>query len=389
MNKVLIPKKGNSTFTMLYVKTGSRNEPENIKGISHFIEHMLFKGTKTKTAKQIAYSIEKYGANLNAWTDYELTAYWIKSANKYKKDAESILMDMLHNSFFPQVEIDKERNVIIQEMKMYDDNPSFFAWETFYKALFNKTDGLHMPIIGSRRSLDNINRETLLNYYKNNYKNLTLVQIGDVEECVDIDKSEKLVLPPTCRVIQKTEANDILVVKKKGVTQANVIIGGVVYPGGSNRLDKDFNLEILKGVFNDMSGRLFSKVREEHNLCYRVAFGVEFLSCGSYIWSVQLGLEKDKIDLAYNLIMEELTRQITDKELDYAKTKKIGKKALVYDNISTMATKIAYSDVLGMDYNEQLFNYEKRFKNVKDINQFVKSLNFEDNIMVQVIPEEK
>ena len=84
--------------------------------------------------------------------------------------------------------------------------------------------------------------------------------------------------------------------------------------------------------------------------------------------------------------MEELRRPITTEELNYAKTKKIGEKALAYDSIATIATNIAYSDVLGMDYNERLFNYEKRFNNVQDINKFVKSLNFEDNIMVQVIP---
>ena len=134
MNKILISKKGNSTFTMIYAKVGSRSEPEDIKGISHFTEHLMFKGTKTKTAKEIAYSIEKYGVNLNAYTDNELTAYWIKSANRYKKDSEKILMDMLHNSTFPQEEIDKERNVIIQEMKMYEDNPRYLVGEVFYKA---------------------------------------------------------------------------------------------------------------------------------------------------------------------------------------------------------------------------------------------------------------
>lgn len=384
MNKILIPKEGNSTFTMIYAKTGSRCEPEKIKGVSHFLEHLMFKGTRTKTAKQIAYSIERYGAALNAWTDYELTTYWIKSANKYKKDAEDILMDMLHNSFFPQKEIDKERNVIIQEMKMYNDNSRFVAGELFYKALFAKNDGLHIPIIGTTQSLDNINRETLRNYYKTNYNNLTFVQIGAVEPCVEMDKSTRLTPAPTRRVIQD---NNILIVRKKGITQANIIIGGVISPDTSNKLDKDFNFEILQGVFNDMSGRLFSKIREEHNLCYSIYFSAEPLSCGSYVWAVQMGLDQNKIDLAYKLIMEELTRPITDEELAYAKTKKVGEKALRYDSISSIATKIAYSDVLGMDYNERLFNYEKRFKNVQNINKFVKSLNFENNIMVQVIPE--
>ena len=388
MNKILIPKKGNSTFTMIYAKTGSRAEPENIKGVSHFLEYTMFKGTETKNAKEIAYAIEKYGADLNAFTDYEITAYWINSANKYKDEAVSILTDMLQNSVFPQKEIDKERNVIIQELKMYEDSPHSCAWDGFFKAMFAKEDGLHLPIIGTQASLSNINREILVNYYKENYKNLTLIQVGDVkEEEVSMDPTNKIMLPPVRRLIEKSEKDDILVIKKKGVTQANVMIGNVVYPDGSSRLDKSFKLDILRGVYNDMSGRLFSRVREQNNLCYRIYFGIEPLSCGAFVWYVSLGLEKDKINFAYDLIMEELQRPITNEELKYALTKKTGEKALHYDNNQHLGRLIAYSDLHGMDYKERLFNYEKYLNNIQDINTFAKSLNFKDNIMVQVIPE--
>ena len=246
---------------------------------------------------------------------------------------------------------------------------------------------MHLPIIGTRKSLANIDRKVMLDYYKDKYKNLTFVQIGDVESYVEVDKTEGTIQAPIGRAYKTTEADNILIVKKKGITQANVVLGGIIYPDMSDRLDKYFNFEILKGVFNDMSGRLFSKIREEHNLCYRIYFSTQLLSCGSYVWAVQIGLEKDNIDLARKLIIEELTRPITDKELAYAKTKLIGQKALAYDSVSTMANRIAYSDLQWLDYNEQLFNYEKRFKDVKNINKFVKSLNFDINTMVQVIPE--
>jgi predicted Zn-dependent peptidase len=388
MNKILIPKEGNSTFTMIYAKTGSRNEPENIKGVSHFLEHLMFKGTQTKTAKQLAYAIEKYGADLNAFTDHEITAYWIKSANKYKDEAVDILKDMLYNSTFPQVEMDKERNVVIQELKMYEDNPREVAWDAFFKALFDKQDGLHLPIIGTQESLANIDRNILINYYKENYKDLTLVQVGDVEEAVDINSSSKFALPPTQRAILKSETDNILVIKKKGISQANIIIGNVIHPDGTNRLDKNFMFDIILGVFNGMSGRLFSKVREEHNLCYRIHLGIAPFSCGSYIWYVSLGLEQDKIDFAYNLIMEELKRPITPDEIQYALTKKLGETAMYFDNVGAIARTTAYSDLRGVDYKERIFNYEKHLKNAINIASAIKYLNFSNNIIVKVIPEE-
>jgi predicted Zn-dependent peptidase len=279
MNKILIPKEGNSTFTMIYAKTGSRCEPANIKGISHFIEHTLFKGTKTRTAKQIAYDIEKYGAQLNAWTDYELTAYWIKSANKYKKDAEDILIDMLHNSFFPQKEIDKEREVILQEMKMYEDDPASAVSEIHQKALFEEADGLYLPIIGTKQSLANIDRSTLLDYYRTKYKDLTFVQIGDAANFrTDATKSlETPTVPATKNIVGR---NDVIV-KRSGISQANVIIGNIIKSYKSSNLDTIILTDLLEGVMNNMSGRLFSRLREENNLCYGVRFDMGIYSCGT------------------------------------------------------------------------------------------------------------
>jgi predicted Zn-dependent peptidase len=387
MNKILIPKEGNSTFTMIYVKTGSRQEPNTIKGISHFIEHLMFKGTKTRTAKQIAYDIEKYGAQLNAWTDYELTAYWIKSANKYKKDAENILMDMLHNSYFPQVEIDKERNVILQEMKMYEDDPSSAVSEIHQKALFEESDGLYLPILGTIGSLANIDRSILLDYYRIRYKDLTFVQIGDVPD-YRIDDTKSLegvsVLPATKNIIGR---NDVIV-KRPGISQANVIIGNVIKPYNSNNLDTVVLTDLLEGAMNSMSGRLFSKLREENNLCYNVYFDMVIYSCSTPNWYVSIGLDAENINKAYDLILDELTREITNEEIKYAVTKKIGEKAIQNDSLNYIANTIAYLDLKNVDYMEYLSNYENLAKaQAENLQEFVNAIDFKNNVVTQLIPE--
>ena len=386
MNKILIPKEGNSTFTMIYAKTGSRCEPASIKGISHFLEHLMFKGTRTRTAKQIAYDIEKYGAELNAWTDYELTAYWIKSANKYKKDAEDILMDMLHNSFFPQKEIDKEREVILQEMKMYDDDPRSTVSEIYQKALFEETDGLYLPIIGTKQSLANIDRGVLLDYYRTNYKDLTFVQIGDVSD-FRRDDTKSLETPAVPTIKNIVGRNDVIV-KRPGISQANVIIGNIIKPYKSSNLDTIVLTDLLEGVMNSMSGRLFSRLREENNLCYRVYFGMGIYSCGTTGWYVSIGLDAKNINKAYDLILEELTREITQKEIKYAVTKKIGEQAIQSESLNYIANSIAYLDLKKVDYMEYLNNYENLAKTqAENLQEFVNTIDFKNNVVAQLIPE--
>lgn len=386
MNKILIPKEGNSTLTMIYAKTGSRCEPNDIKGISHFLEHLFFKGTKTKTAKEISYSIEKYGAQFNACTDYEITAYWINSANEYKDKAKDLLMDMLYNSYFPQAEIDKERKVILQEMKMYEDDASSYVNDIFQQALYNETDGLYLPIIGTPESLANINRNTLLDYYKAYYNDLTFLQVGAVNEGLLYGK--RIQIPTKVPSIKNLKGRNDVIVTRPGISQANVVIGNILKPYNKSYLDTIILTDLLEGVMNSMSGRLFTRVREENNLCYRIYFGMGIYSCGSPSWSVSLGLDTEQINKAYDLIMEELTREISEEEIEYAVTKKIGEMAIRHDGVTSIANAIAYLDLKGVDYNEYIFNYEKHVREqAKNLREFAKSINFKDNVVAQLIPE--
>lgn len=381
MNQISIPKKGKSTIIMIVVPIGSRNENNEQKGISHFIEHLGFKGTKTRKLKEIITELDRYGGRNNAFTDFEITTYWTKIINKYKDKVKKILIDMVTNSIFPQAEIKKERNVIFQEIKMYDDDSSYKVYNYFYENLYLKNSGLHLPIIGTKETVTKINREELIKFHKNNYKNPLLIEIGDVKERSNINyiKPHKIEIPNSSLINFYT---------KKGITQSNIIIGNYIKLKNENRLEQYFALKLLSGVYNSMSGRLFSVIREKYGLVYDINFYWDMLSCGGIEWHVKLGLDKKNINEAYDLIIRELIKPIKKEELLYATNKKIGQLGLNLDNNYNIAIGVVYSIVRNIDYKEIVFNYESQFKKVmKKINNYKDEMNFNKNIMVGIVPE--
>ena len=160
MNSIVIPKKGNTTSIYIMARVGSRHENANVKGISHFIEHLMFKGTDTRNAKDISLGIEKYGGDLNAFTSEEVTAYKATVATRYAEPVEEILLDMVLNSKFDQKEIDKERHVVLQEIKMYDDDPNTVAYMTLIRNVF-KNHPIRNDILGTEASIKEITVDIL------------------------------------------------------------------------------------------------------------------------------------------------------------------------------------------------------------------------------------
>lgn len=384
-NYISIPKIGNTSVVMVMSPTGSRFENPKYKGISHFLEHMCFKGTKKRTQKEIGLGIEKFGGDVNAFTDFEITAYWARIANKYRTNALNIITDMSSNPIIPSKEIIKEREVILQELKMYEDNPKDKVEDYMNEILYNKSSGFHVSTIGTRETLKRINRKELKEYHKKNYKDLTLIQVGDVEASEDYQfYNADIVLEAT----KQHKTNKYLIVSNE-VNQANVIIANNVDIKGL-RLDKFMAFKILSSIYNDMSGRLFTVIREKHNLVYRVHFRFFLFSCGGMEWGVTLGLEKSKINKAYDLIIKELTRPLTEKEIDYAVTKLIGTTAMILDNPLTIAQTTAYCLIQGMDYKEFIYNYKKHYKRIRPlVNDYQRAINFKNNILVGLVPKKE
>ena len=383
MNKIFINSKGNATLVMVMIPTGSYYEDKKVKGISHFLEHFCFKGTSTRTRKDIDVAIEGVGGDINAFTDTEVTCYWAKVANAHKNMAIDVITDLALNPIFPAKEIDKEREVIIQELKMYKDSPVASVGDLFNATMYPETCGFHTPIIGTEKTLYDIGRKELKEYHTKHYTNPTLIVIGDVknkQEITNLDfaSTEKRIYVPK---------KDTKIVTRK-LEQANVIIGNDVYLSQYSKLDKILMLNVLSLLFNGMSGRLFGKIREENNLVYRISFNSTVWSGGTISWYVSLGLEKDKVNKARKLIEQELSKRVSKKELENTLIKAIGTQNLEYDDIITIAEAVAYSIRKQVDFMTICYDFEKNIRRVSgNLNEFLKNMNFKQNLMVGIVPK--
>lgn len=393
MNKIFVKHPGNTTTIAIFTKVGARYEPANIKGISHVVEHMLFKGTPTRTAKEISYEIEKYGAEFNAYTDWEITNYYIDIETQHVEKVLPILRDMLYNPKFDQDELTKELKVILEELKMYEDNPQEAVWELFYANLVETDDGFHMPIIGTRKTLANIDRQTLLNFYKEYYHpdNLTIIAVGDIS-VPTIDENLDARIPSIDRIKTKSIVGRVFQeIHRKGLTQTNALIGNV-FQNNRTILENYFLNKFLESVLNDMSGRLFTEIREKHNLVYRVSCGTDLYRCGTSIWTISLGLSRSNLNLAHDLALKELNslRDISDKELDYAATKLIGSFALSLNSSQNVASLIAPLESLGIDFRKVIYGYADEIKEAKKLfKDFASDINFNNNLVTAISPEEE
>ena len=369
---------GNVGVITYFVPIGSRMENNEQKGISHLLEHMLFKGTRTRTKEEISKEIEKYGAEFNAFTDYETTCYWIKVSNKYIDKVEPILEDMVFNSVLPEEELEKEKNVVIQEIKMYEDNPLYYVWELVNLALYSKKSGLKKPITGLIENVKNIDRKTLLGwYYKYNPIKIKIFDQGENSDTVNLSLEYK---PETINYPNK----DYFI--ERNVQQSNIVIGGLYRLGVPSITDKYLRFLILS-VFNDMSGRLFRTVRGDNNLVYSTYLHFEPFSCGTVNWGVYCGLDKKNISKAKSLILKELNKPITKEELEYAKQKLIGQIEMRYEDVLNIGKEILYSTLYGLDYKVAIRRYESIINSISldYINFYLSNIGFDNNRTIGIL----
>ncbi len=313
------------TVTVLtLVKIGSRYEEERLQGISHFLEHLFFKGTKKRpTTIEIAHELDNMGAEFNAFTSKEYTGFYITAASKYIDVVLDILSDILLNSLFKEEEIQKERGAVIEEMNMFQDTPMRYIGDVFEELLYGDTP-LGRKVIGAKKTLNNMKRDDFINYFKENYNSQNIViSIAGKFENLNLEKFLGNIKRGKKSEYEKYTDNQkipqVFIMDKK-TDQAQVAIGYKTFSVFDKRRTI---LDVLATILGGgMSSRLFTEVRERRGLCYFVrTFAEHYLDQG-YIGTFS-GVTLNKIDKAIKIILQEhkkiIKYEISPKELNKAK----------------------------------------------------------------------
>ena len=354
---ILAPKKSTEVVTVMAMfGVGSRNENDEIGGISHVLEHMHYKGTKKRpTSMKISEFIESIGGAHNAFTGKEITGYYAKVTPKHLEHAFDFLSDNLTNSKFDKAELKRERNVILEELKMYLDLPMVSIENKFEEAVFGKND-LGRDIIGSRKSIKNTTREKIIKYRDNFYKadNSVIVLAGNFGEYSENkikNLAEKYFKFPRGKKekMNKIVLNDqkSLSITKKKTEQSHIVIGFKTVPFDH----KDyFKLELLATILGGgMSSRMFEEVREKRGLAYSVK-----TSCSNYLESgalfTQAGVPHKKVYEAVGAILNEYKKVsknlIPESELNKAKEVVCGRLLIKFEDSEEVANHYALEAIL-------------------------------------------
>jgi len=320
--------------TLPYVKSfslgfwfnvGTRDENDNNNGISHFIEHMLFKGTKNRSASQIADEIESLGGYLNAFTSKEHTCYYGRGLSRHIEKTFEVLADMVQCPAFKNQEIKKEAGVVVDELYDIEDNPEELIFDKFESMLFNGND-LSRPIIGTTKNILAFKREDILSYLKDNYTfdNLFIVASGAVNHQDLVEFTKKYFSKDLGKSKRKrnklklNQAEDLYVFKD--IQQSHFIMGKPTY-GYDNK--NRIKVSLLSHILGEgSSSRLFQSIREKNGIAYQVnSFLNSFLDISTF--GVYLSTSDKMINKAVDIIDNEFkklrNRKISKKELSKAK----------------------------------------------------------------------
>jgi predicted Zn-dependent peptidase len=347
------------------VRNGGVNESESEKGISHFIEHMLYKGTPSRDSKKIAEEIEKNGGSLNGFTDEEITAYWCKMPSKHLNVALEVLGDMIKNPLFDEKELEKERQVIFEEIKMRRDSPRIYIFDKIQSFLYENPLGL--KLIGTEKTMNDINREVMVKKFKEIYtpNNLILCVIGDADFDEVVKYGENLFDEvegevPSYEVKLK---NGIDVKEREGIDQANLVFAYHV-PVADD--DKNYCAQVLSTLTaGGMSSRLFDEIREKRNLAYAVKGDANINKAFAYNL-IYVGTTKENVEKVKELILEEfekVAKDLDEAELNSVKEQMVGNYHISMEDSQTQMVNLLLSEI--ENKAESFYEFEEKVRNVK------------------------
>ena len=336
----------------IWVDSGSRRETPAESGISHFIEHMVFKGTPTRSAEDIAKSLDSLGGNLDAFTGKELVCFNVKVLDEHLPAAFEVLSDMMLRPMFRPEDIEKEKGVILEEMKMEVDNPEYLVHETF-TSNFWRDHPLGRSIIGSKQTVRSFDARTVKNFYRAVYTpgQIIVTAAGNLEHqrIVDMVAAQFASLP--ARAARKQagppEPQARIVLKdKKALEQVHLLAGVPAYPVAHPQRFSAYVMNVLLG--GSMSSRLFQTIREQRGLAYAV-----FSELNAYrdsgMLTVYAGTSLQSVPKVLELVTEELhrlkTEPVPQEELDRGKNHLKGSVMLGLESTSSRMSNLARQEM--------------------------------------------
>ena len=373
----------------VFVKTGSRDESDTEEGISHVLEHMIFKGTPTRSYFEISEEIDYLGANVNAHTTKEETVFYINALTQFLGKSVDILFDIVTNSTIDEKELEKEKDVIVEEIKMYKDSPDDLVFETNYADCINGQYG--KPIIGTEESVKGFTAKEIRKYYRERYTkdNILIVVSGNFDKDEIIQKINEYFGKLADTKVDRREKIDFSFnagkkTVSKDINQVNICIS---HKSEDYNSEKKVYTDILSNIIGgSMSSRLFQEIREKNGLAYSVyTYNQYYLSGG--LTSTYIGTNLESYEKAIEITLLEFKKLrengVTEEELQKSKNKYISRISFAMENPRSRM------GILGNYYirKNEILDTEKLKNEVnavrlEDVNNFARTKYLEENITV-------
>jgi predicted Zn-dependent peptidase len=359
-----------------WVGSGSRDEAPEINGLSHFVEHMVFKGTTSRSARQIAREVDTIGGNLDAFTGKETVCFNIKVLDEHAAPALDVLSDLvLHPTFTPE-DLDREKGVILEEIKIDEDNPDYLVNEMFTQN-FWKGDALGRPILGTKKTVSSFDQATLFDFYRDRFtpRNIVFSAAGNLEHenfVAEVESRFGALAPSASRAFPRREAPvstpHITLKRKKALEQVQLCLG-VPAPGVSH--SDRYAIYLLNSILGGgMSSRLFQTIREDRGLAYSIFSEISpFRDTGSLC--IYAGVAVDKTMQTIQLTMRELSRlkqeAVSEAELGRARDQLKSNMVMGLESGSSRMANLARQEM-----------YFGRFFGVEEITREIEAVTPED-----------
>ncbi len=350
----------------IWIKHGSRHEPQHKNGLSHFIEHLFFQGTKKRTAKEISLEVDSIGGDLNAFTAREFTALYIKSLKNNLNKSIELITDIFSNPLFPEKEIEKERAIIMDEIRMINDNPEELVHDIFMEKSFDNSLGL--PILGKENTVKNITREDIIQCFRDYYgaNNCLISCAGNFEIDKLIEELEQKLtkrksLQPSNKE-KKIKFSSGIHVFQRDLSEVHLCLGFQAVPFKHRDRQAITLLNCIVG--GSVSSRLFQEIREKRGLAYNIYSFISFYSDAG-IFGIYTACEASKINKIIKIITSTLKKlnNIKEDELKRAKTQMISQILYSSESPSSIMQNLAYQDI----YLEGIYKIREQISQINAI----------------------